>query len=84
MSKFSANLTAAEAYQETQVHRNDANPAMSDRYINMALLYLFRKGTEEVKEFNSAAVVRKHMVEMDGLLVSKNRLVDRLLVHRGA
>ena len=40
---------------------------MSDRYINMALLYLFRKGTEEVKEFNSAAIVRKHMFEMDGL-----------------
>ena len=78
VSMFSANLSAVQAYQDTQVYRNDVNPMMSDRYINMALLYLFRKGTEEVKEFNSAAVVRKHMLEMDGVLVSKNRLVDGL------
>ena len=38
----------------------------TDEYISMALKYLFRKGTAEVKEFN------------DGILYSKNRAVAEL------
>ena len=41
-------------------------PVSTDEYISMALKYLFRKGTAEVKEFN------------DGILYSKNRAVAEL------
>ena len=47
----------------------------TDKYANMALKYLFRKGTTEVKEFNSAEVIKKHIIEKDGILLSKNRMV---------
>ena len=42
-------------------------PQETDKYINMALKFLFMKGTAEIKEFNSPEVVRKHMIERDGI-----------------
>ena len=53
-------------------------PVSTDEYVNMALKYLFRKGTAEVKEFNLAEVIKKHMIEKDGILLSKNRMVAEL------
>ena len=50
-------------------------PESTDKYVNMALKYLFRKGTTEVKEFNSAEVIKKYIIEKDGKLLSKNRMV---------
>ena len=47
----------------------------NDEYVSMAMKYLFRKGTAEVKEFNSAEVIKKHIIEKDGILLSKNRMV---------
>ena len=53
-------------------------PTATDRYVNMALLYLFRKASLEVKEFSSASYIKKHMIESDGILLSKSRMVAGL------
>ena len=59
-------------------------PLVSDRFLNMALTYLFRKATAEVQEFCSAKVIRNHMLLSDGILLSKNRLLDCLdFTHTG-
>ena len=42
-------------FNEIQVDRM-LQPLNTDKYINMALKFLYRKGTAEVKEFNSAEV----------------------------
>ena len=49
---------------------------LTDRYLNLALLYLFRKASKEVKEFNWKDLVKKVGVERDGVLLSQGRLLD--------
>ena len=48
-----------EAFSATQTELSGGELSRNDKYTNMALLYLYRKATEEVKEFNSPAVVEK-------------------------
>ena len=67
-----------KTFNQIQVDRMLQPTVDTDKYINLALKFLYRKGTAEVKEFNSAEVIRKHMVEMDGILLSKNRMVAEL------
>ena len=50
----------------------------TDKYTNMALLYLFRKATEEVKEFNSSAVIQKIGIEVNGVLLSSGRIFSEM------
>lgn len=50
----------------------------SDRYINMALLYYYRKATEEVKHFCKKEKLMKISVEQEGVLLSKGRLLDEM------
>ena len=80
VSCFSAGLESSQAriFSGTQVERVGLDPAGCDRFISLALLYLFRKASQEVKEFNSVSLVKKRMIEIDGVLVSKNRMVDGL------
>ena len=80
VSCFAVGLSGSQArtFHEVQVNRVGMDPASCDRYISMALSYLFRKASGEVREFNSASAVKKHMVEIDGILVSKNRIVEGL------
>ena len=51
---------------------------MTAEFLNLALLYLYRKATAEVKEFAPEKIIRKQTVEKDGIVLSKNRLVDCL------
>ena len=44
----------------------------------LMLLYLFRKATEEVKEFNSSATIQKIGVEVDGVLLSSGRIISEM------
>ena len=64
-------------FNEIQVDRR-IEPVSTDDYVSMALKYLFRKGTAEVKEFNSAEVIKRHMIEKEGILWNKNRTVAGL------
>ena len=44
----------------------------------MALTYLFRKATREVKHFNKEKVIEKIALEQDEILFSKTRLLDSM------
>ena len=50
----------------------------TDKFVNMTLLYLYRRATDEVKECNSAAVVQKIGIEVDGVLLSSGRIIDEM------
>ena len=49
---------------------------LNESFLHMALLYLFRKSTVEVKHFNSKKILSKIASETDGILLSKGRLLD--------
>ena len=49
---------------------------LNESFLHMALLYLFRKSTGEVKHFNSKKILSKIASETDGILLSKGRLLD--------
>ena len=82
VSKFSDELFLSEgqrrAFVDTQVEFNGEVTTNTDKYTNMALLYLCRKATEEVKEFNSSDVVEKIGVEVDGVLLNKGRIMNEM------
>ena len=44
----------------------------------MTLRYLFRKATEELKGFHSSEVLEKIGVEVDGVILSKGRIMKRM------
>ena len=44
----------------------------------MALTYLFWKETDKLKEFTPNQFIKKHMVEKDGILLCKNRMLERV------
>ena len=46
------------------------------RYINMALLYLYRKAALEAKQFVSPSKLEKIAIEKEGVLLSVGRLLD--------
>ena len=48
----------------------------TDKYLHQALVYLFRKASNEVIEFNSKERVGKLAVLKDGILFSKGRIID--------
>ena len=49
-----------------------------DKYSNMALSYLYRKGSLEVKQFCKEKQIEKIAVEKEGVLLSKGRLLDEM------
>ena len=62
-----------------QVHASNTDGEhwlLSDRFLNLALLYLYRKAALEVKEFNVKEFVKKVSVEKEGILLSQGRLID--------
>ena len=54
------------------------NVVAEDRYINMALRYLYRKGSLEVKHFMKESKIVKIAVEKEGVLLSSGRLLDEM------
>ena len=51
---------------------------LCDKDLHYALLYLYRKASLEVKQFVNKKVVDKVAYDIDGILLSKGRLVDGL------
>ena len=49
---------------------------LTDSSLHLALLYLFRKGSNEVRHFTSKKVLSKISHEVDGILLSKVRMLD--------
>ena len=62
-------------FAKTQCDEDDQN-RQTDRYINQSLLYLYRKGTEEVKAFNKPKQIKKMGYEVEGVLLSNDRLTQ--------
>ena len=49
---------------------------LTDYDLHQALLYLYRKGSLEVKNFVSKKVISRIAYEVDGILLSRGRLLD--------
>ena len=49
---------------------------LCDKFVNQALLYLYRKSTMEIKKFCKNSTIEKLSVEVDGVLLSAGRLLD--------
>ena len=54
-------------FSSTRVVNDEQAIFPTDKYINMTLMYLFRKATEELKGFHSAEVLGKIGIEVDGV-----------------
>ena len=65
--QFSLTEDSADMFTMAQTNGGDV-PVPSDEYINLALCYLFRKGSCEVKKFNIKASLEKISVEVEGVL----------------
>ena len=83
MNHITKDLTIdnRDRYLQTQVVRGDnavETEVNSDRFVNLALLYLYRKASEEVKHFCKKEKLVKVSVEQEGVLLSKGRLLDQM------
>ena len=65
-----------EAFIAMQTGENDIIPG--DGFINMALLYMYRKCSDEIKHFCNMDKIKKVAVEVEGVLLSKGRLLDSM------
>ena len=54
----------------------EARVGPEHKYINMALLYLYRKATMEIKKFCGMTKIKKIAIEVEGVLLSKGRILD--------
>ena len=52
------------------------NRILTDNHVHLAMLYLFRKASSEVRHFYSKKFIEKFAFEYDGILLSKGRLLD--------
>jgi hypothetical protein len=63
-----------------QVVRNEDSGVVTqilcDKYTSMALSYLYRKRTMEVKDFCKDRQIEKIAVEKEGILLSRGRKLD--------
>ena len=71
-------------FDTAQVVRSRAGVVATDKYISMALSYLYRKGTQKVKHFGKSKMIEKISVEKEGILLSKGRLLDDMNFHETA
>ena len=82
--QYYAEFTAAQSppgyFALSQGEKNASAAAIhvTDKFINMALTYLYRKASVEVKKFNSKKVVEKIGVEKDEIIFSKGRILDTM------
>ena len=73
-TKILKHFTVKKLVFSTSEYEQDC--ILTDSCLHQVLLYLFRKGTKEVKKFVSNKVIDKLAKEVDGILLSKGRLVD--------
>ena len=65
-----------EHFLNTQL--DNATERLTDKFVNMSLLYLYRKAGNEVRHFCTKEKVEKIAVDIDGVLLSKCRLLDTM------
>ena len=69
-TRYEALIVTDQIFLNTQVIRNNGNALPTDEFINQALVYLYRKATKEVFEFNSKAKIDKIAILKDQILFS--------------
>ena len=71
-----------EVFYQTQTIRqpsdHTAAEILCDKFVNQALLYLYRKNTMEIKKFCKNSTIEKLSVEVDGVLLSAGRFLDEM------
>ena len=79
-AEFAAAQSPPGYFALTQcgVNATAAVPEVTDKFINMALTYLYRKASGEVTKFNNQKTVQKIAVEQEQILFSKNRILDTM------
>jgi hypothetical protein len=58
------------------VATDDQSTVNTDKYINMAMMYLLRKATEELNGFHSAEVLKKIGHEVNGVILSRGQIMQ--------
>ena len=66
------------ALSQGEINATTAATDITDKFINMALTYLYRKASAEVKKFNGKKVVEKIGVEKEQIIFSKGRILDTM------
>ena len=74
-AEFSAEQSPPGLFALSQSEEN-AVAELTERFISLALSYLFKKAAAEVRKFNSKKSVEKIAIEQDEILFSKNRILD--------
>ena len=74
----SEGIAGARDWASTQVNVRGKSTTRTDRFVNLALLYLFRKATEELKAFHSKKNLDKIAVEVEGIMLSKGRILHTM------
>ena len=78
-AEFTAEQSPPGLFALSQTERNAAAlQGISAKWVNMALTYLFRKATREVKHFNKEKLIDKIAMEQDEVLFSRNRMLDTM------
>ena len=49
-----------------------------EKAFGIVATYLFRVSSLEVKKFNKASLIEKHGIEQNGIILSKNRLLESM------
>ena len=65
-----------ERFSNTQVANDDHTTVHTDKYIKMTMLYLFRKATERLKGFSSAGVLKKIGHKVEGVILSREQIMQ--------
>ena len=65
-------------FMETHASRESSSLTAkpTSKFLNAALIYYFRLGSQEVLHFNSRVVTEKRTVMKDGILLSKSRIIQ--------
>ena len=79
--KYKSNLVFNFVVKKFVLNSNSSEHhklILSEKMIHLALLYLYRKAAGEVKHFVKRKVWEKIAYEVDGILLSKGRVLDGL------
>ena len=76
MTKKILNLPSDAAVTDGEPETIDVCSEITDGDVSNALVYWYKKGSNEVKKFNKSELVSRIAVERDGVLYSRSRIMD--------
>ena len=76
VTKKILNLPSDAAVTDGEPETIDVCSEITDGDVSNALVYWYKKGSNEVKKFNKSELVSRIAVERDGVLYSRSRIMD--------